>query len=293
MVLLKLLSFNIGGDTNSDNDKSIWSKRKFYLEKILLDNNPDIIGLQEVQKGNIKTLSKALKHYEYYHGLKNVYYTANKSYFNTIYWKKSIFEKIEQGAYYLSKTPSKWSKNWDATDVRSVTWVKLLHKTTGQIILHLNVHLDHRGKLSRLESSKLILNKLNKLIFKKNEIIIISGDFNERPWEPKYENVENYPPPVLPNYLPIGGKVYKYLLENNFVDSFIKAGNINKLDMNTYHDYHGDKFPPTALRIDWILYKAKPHIVITNKFSLLKNTNGFASDHFPIMAEFSFSGYSK
>ena len=118
------------------------------------------------------------------------------------------------------------------------------------------------------------------------------GDFNSRAWAPPSESPTEYPAPIIPEALPPGGEVHSIYVEHGFRDSYREAGFDNTLDMNTYHDYCGTQFPPVALRIDWILYRARGHDLTLRGFRTIRKEQAgrFPSDHYPIAAEFTLRG---
>jgi len=288
MNQFKILSFNIGGYQSVCQYSRHWNQRKKVCVAIIQKSSADIVGFQEVQMENRLTLDPFLSGYDSTYGLKTVGKKESEASYNPIYWKRSLFKKLDSGAFYLSRTPKVWSKSWDAKDVRSATWVRLLNPQTNSSLIYFNLHLDYRGSQSRVESSCLIISKLSILQEKNYDPIIVSGDFNERAWQPKDENIHAYPFPVLPEYLPLGTKVHDEFKKKGYKDAYIKAGNINRLDMNTYHDYYGIRFPPVALRIDWILTLDGQGSIQTRNYAVIKKVLPpvYASDHFPIMATF-------
>lgn len=288
MQQLKVMSFNIGGDLVSTDGIKSWDNRKKSCIAMLKKFKADIVGFQEVQKGNRAMLASALSDYEFEYGLKSVSKKSSESYFNPIYWKTSAFEKLGAGAFYLSDTPYKWSRGWDAKDVRSVTWVRLIHLATKDTFSLLNLHLDHRGIMAREKSGELIIGKLGALRKQFNDTTFVFGDFNERAWQPKNEQVESYPYPILPEYIPLQNNVYNKFIGNGYKDSYIMSGKTNKLDMNTYHDYFGSDFPSVAMRIDWILFKEAKRKCKVEDFCIIKSDPNYPSDHFPVIAKFSF-----
>jgi len=287
MDQFKLMSFNVGGYQRESRYSQYWDQRKKVCIDIIRKSSADIFGFQEVQMENRLTLDPFLSDYDSTYGLKTVHKKESEASYNPIYWS-SLFSILDSGAFYLSRTPKVWSKSWDAKDVRSATWVRLLNLQTNSSLIYLNLHLDHRGSQSRIESSRLIISKLSILQEKNHDPIIVSGDFNERAWQPKDENIHAFPFPVLPGYLPLGTKVHDKFKKKGYKDAYIKAGNINRLDMNTYHDYYGIRFPSVALRIDWILTLDGQSSVQTRNYSVIKKALPpvYASDHFPIMATF-------
>lgn len=287
MYSFKLMSFNIGGYTANCDASCYWDSRKAICIDIFHRYNVDLIGFQEVYLQNRATLDAHLTQYKSEYGVKTCQLSDANTMYNPIYWKAERFEKLSAGAFYLSEKPDAWSKSWDAMHVRSATWVHLRCLQTGIAFIYVNTHLDHRGHQARIESSKLIIRQLMQLRQPTNFSAIVSGDFNARAWAPANENVEEYPLPVLPQYLPAGNTVMRVFEEHNFKDAYLEAGCINQLAMNTYHDYYGDAFPPVALRIDWILTLDGEQRIQTREYLLVRDASPpiYASDHYPIIAE--------
>lgn len=287
MYSFRLMSFNIGGFTEECSAAQHWDNRATVCVEIIRRYDPELMGLQEVQTQNRAMLDKQFTQYSFEYGVQTCHRTDENAMYNPIYWKSERFQKLDAGAFYLSETPDRWSKTWDAMHVRSATWVRLRCLKTGVTFIYANVHLDHRGSRARVESSRLIVRQLMLLRQAGNFPVIISGDFNERPWSPRNENVYDYAPPVSPQHLPAAGVVHRVYMEQNFKDAYLELGYNNQLAMNTYHDYYGDTFPPVALRIDWILTLNGEQQIQTQKYMVVHDASPpiFASDHYPIMAE--------
>lgn len=287
MNSINLMSFNIGGYSVNCEAMRDWNSRSAVCKAIFFRYSADLIGLQEVQEQNRITLDEQLKQYECEYGGKTISSEDEIAFYNPIFWRPESFKKIESGFFYLSQESNIWSKAWDAMHVRGVNWVTLRCLQTGTIFLFMNVHLDHYGRQSRIESSKLIVRQAEQLRKQNNLPVIVAGDFNARAWAPIDEDVNKYPPPVLPQYLPVGNAVHQVFTEQNYKDAYLDAGNKNQLAMNTYHDYYGDTFPPVALRIDWILTLDGCQRLQAKKYTLIRDAVPpvYASDHYPIMAE--------
>lgn len=286
MYSFRLISFNIGGYEENCEVAQHWSNRAGECISILRRYDADLIGFQEVQTRNRSILDAHLEQYMSEYGLKTCHQADEDTLYNPIYWKPTRFEKLDAGGFYLSETPELWSKSWDAMHVRSATWLRLRCLRTNFAFLYANVHLDHRGKQARIESSKLIVRQLMALRQIGNPPVIISGDFNARAWAPTNENVYDYPPPVSPYHLPPGGTVHRIYTEQNFKDTYLEAGHSNQLNMNTYHDYSGNAFPPVALRLDWIMTLDGMQQLQTENHVIIRDGSPpvYASDHYPILA---------
>lgn len=88
-----------------------------------------------------------------------------------------MFDVLQSGTFWLSENTEYPNKGWDASLPRVCSWAEFKHKGNKSKIWFFNLHMDHIGVEARKESAKLVLNKIEKMC-KKNEIVILSGDFN-------------------------------------------------------------------------------------------------------------------
>jgi endonuclease/exonuclease/phosphatase family metal-dependent hydrolase len=80
---------------------------------------------------------------------------------------------------WLSETPEKkYTKSFDSKHNRIATWAVLENKETGEKFTHINTHLDHVLESTRVEQSKVLLNKIAEL--EKSTKVICTGDFNTK-----------------------------------------------------------------------------------------------------------------
>jgi endonuclease/exonuclease/phosphatase family metal-dependent hydrolase len=283
-----IMSFNIAGDSSDRGIHFHWDTRSVLIAEIIENHSPDLIGFQEVSAENLSFFRKRLNDYEIYPGLKTVWNDSTTSIYNPICWKSTRFEMCGSGGFYISETPNEWSKGWDSMHVRGASWVRLKCVESESEFVHVNAHLDHRGEKARVQGSNVIVEQISRLR-EEGLTILLTGDFNSRAWAPPAEDPRLYPPPLLPNALPPGRTVYNVFINSGFKDTYIEAGYVNKLDMNTYHDCFGKNFPPAALRIDWILYLSGGQKLYTQDFAIIYKSRSpfYPSDHYPVMAELS------
>ena len=71
---------------------------------------------------------------------------------------------------------------------RVASWVRLLDKQTGQPLLMVNTHFDHRGPEARLQSAHLLTQQIDALVLSEGARlpVILTGDFNCRTSDPPY-----------------------------------------------------------------------------------------------------------
>lgn len=285
----KIMSFNIGGVLSNRGEFFQWEKRALPAALIIEKYAPDIIGFQEVQTGNLSFLKAHFPHYEIYLGEKTCSMNEKLAMYNPIFWNKERFQKLDAGSFYLSETPSVWSKSWDSMEIRGAVWVRLKLLDNGTEIIQINTHLDHKGRDARIRASRLIVHRASAIGGNRNLSCFLTGDFNERAWSPTDENPLSYPPPVDYAVLPPSATIYEIYIQSGFRDAYLEAGRVNTRDMNTYHDCFGENFPPAALRLDWILYRNGNRKISTEDFSIIRDAAlpVYPSDHYPVIAEVS------
>jgi endonuclease/exonuclease/phosphatase family metal-dependent hydrolase len=94
-----------------------------------------------------------------------------------IFYNTNRFRVIDKGDFWLSETPGKPSKGWDATCCnRLCSWALFEDMPTGSRFYVFNAHFDHQGVKARVESSKLVLQKIDEIAGDKPAIFM--GDLN-------------------------------------------------------------------------------------------------------------------
>jgi endonuclease/exonuclease/phosphatase family metal-dependent hydrolase len=284
---IKIITFNIEGFTSNRGYQFAWKHRAAVNIHIIKKYIPDIICLQEAEEENIECYTKNFPYYETLKGLPVFLQNKKRVTYTPILWNKNRFSNERHGSFYLSKTPYKYSKSWRAKYIRTVNWIKLLDKKSKTNFFVINTHLDNYSEQARIKSSELINTKINSLLSQEELPVILAGDFNSRPWAPYDENNSIYSAPIIPHALPPAEKVYNTYLNNRFTDTYFYVFKNNVLNMNTYHDYYGTKFPPAGLRIDWILKRDYKEIFTGLNYLIIKDSlnSVYPSDHYPVLVE--------
>lgn len=173
---LNVMSFNIRYD-NPDDGPQNWHHRKENIVRMINFYNLDIIGMQEVLVSQLNYLKDNLKGYQAVGvGRED---GKEKGEFSPVMYRRERFKETKSGTFWLSETPEKVSKGWDAALERIATWVILQDKATGKEFIFMNTHFDHRGKQARIESAILLKAKASELA--KGLQLILTGDFNLPP----------------------------------------------------------------------------------------------------------------
>ena len=115
-----------------------------------------------------------------------------KGEFSPIFFRPAIWSLKHWDTVWLSKTPEKPSRSWDAGATRILTVGVFEHHATKRKVVAMTTHLDERGARSRLESAKIILEQIKKYAGSDSENMLpvfLAGDFNSEPHEEAYLEV--------------------------------------------------------------------------------------------------------
>jgi len=96
-----------------------------------------------------------------------------------LFFRRDRFEVVASGHFWLSPTPDAvGSRGWDAALPRIASWVRLADRTApgAAPLLFVNTHFDHRGATARLESARLVSQRVATLA--RGGPVIVTGDFN-------------------------------------------------------------------------------------------------------------------
>jgi endonuclease/exonuclease/phosphatase family metal-dependent hydrolase len=199
---VRVMSYNIRYGTANDGENH-WDKRKEFLIATIKAFDPDLLGTQETLGFQRDYLAAQLTGYEVLGVGRDD--GKEKGEMTALYFKRSRFEKLDGGHFWLSETPDvPGSKNWDAALTRMVTWVKLRDRLAPKEkpLVFFNTHFDHRGEQARLESARLLRRRVAEL--SKDNRVIVTGDFNagedSAPYQAFFATQDGKPSPVTDVY---------------------------------------------------------------------------------------------
>lgn len=171
---LTIGTYNIRLYTTRDTG-NLWETRAPVVASLIRFHDFDVFGTQEGFTNQLEDLRKALPAYTYYGAGRDD--GKDQGEHSAIFFKKDRFKLVKKGDFWLSQTPDKPSKGWDATCCNRIcSWVQLQDNQTKKKFFVFNVHYDHQGVVARKESSKLILERIKKIAAK--DPVILTGDFN-------------------------------------------------------------------------------------------------------------------
>ncbi|MEO5945470.1 MAG: endonuclease/exonuclease/phosphatase family protein [Chitinophagaceae bacterium] len=252
---IKVMSYNIRLDVASDGENR-WNVRKDKVAGLMNYYEADFIGGQEVTHKQLVYLVENLNGYSYIGVGRDDGKEAGE--YSCIFYKKDKFDVVQQSTFWLSPTPDSISKGWDAAIVRVCTYGLFKNKKTKQLFWVFNTHFDHIGKTARLESSKLIVQKIKELN-NKNYPVVLSGDFNSKPNEQPAE----------------------YMVAN-----MQNSRSIAKQVFGPEDTWNGFKFNQKLDGCIDYIFVAEDKRVIVTKFATLTDSYDmkYPSDHLPILA---------
>lgn len=167
-------TFNIRYDNPGDTG-NLWINRAPIVANLIRFHKFDVLGVQEGLKNQLDDITNALPEYARYGKGRDDGKDAGEH--SAIYYKKDRFKLVKSGDFWLSETPDVPGKGWDATCCNRIcSWVYLEDLKTKKQFYAFNVHFDHQGVVARIESSKLILKKINEIAG--NKPVLLTGDFN-------------------------------------------------------------------------------------------------------------------
>jgi endonuclease/exonuclease/phosphatase family metal-dependent hydrolase len=254
---LNVATYNIRCENRGDNaNGNGWNRRCPEVVNLIRNHDFDLFGAQEVVVNQLNDLQTSLPEYAHV----GVGRDDGKSMgeFSPIFYKKYLVELLNSGTFWLSPIDSVPNVGWDAALPRICTWAKFQLKN-GTKFWFFNLHMDHLGKVARLESAKLVQRKIREMCGNGN--VILTGDFNMD------QNSEGYK-----------------ISAETLADTYLKAEE-RHATKPTFNDYNlhatGDS------RIDHIFVSIRFEVIgydiVTDTYQ--KDSTRLPSDHYPVRAE--------
>ncbi len=251
---LKVMSCNVRCIAPTDLGKKSWFYRADLIVKGIQNNQPGVIGFQEVTKWQYEYLCETL-------GVFDSVITYRDDAFNSegcpIFYRSDIYTLIDKGSFWLSETPEVMSKDWGAACYRICSYAILKDNATETEFVVFNTHLDHVSDEARINGIQVVLDKIKEF---GGLPAVLMGDLNAE------EDSETYRS-ATENFLDV-----KYQTENTMTSC-------------TYQDW-GKQLDREC--IDYVMisktgFKVNSYRVVTDTYDGV-----YSSDHFPLVASLSF-----
>lgn len=257
---LRVMTYNIRFDNPADSLDS-WPNRKEYLIAQVAHYAPEVLGTQEGLIHQLEAMEAGLEGYRFFGVGRDRGDRAGEH--TGVFYREDRLELMRQETFWLSETPDRPSKGWDAALNRICTYGLFRHRESGRMFYVFNTHFDHIGEQARLQSVKLILSKIREFN-REGYPAILTGDLN-----------------LEPESAPIRD------LAATLEDAYTQAGAAAYGPPGTFNGF--DCTRPVTRRIDYI-FLSPGDFEVTGHFILGETTGrGFPSDHFPVMAELRFA----
>lgn len=251
---IDIMTYNIKFDNPKDNLNN-WNKRKDFLISQLRFYEPDILGTQEGLVHQLQDIENGWDGYTFFGVGRDQ--GDERGEFTAIFYRQNKFELLKEGTFWLSTTSKIPSKGWDAALPRICTYGHFKLRKRRQEFYVFNTHFDHVGEKARVESARLILEKIRELNRKQLPVILM-GDFN---LEQHAEGIQ--------------------LILEELEDAHVVAGINAHGPEGTFNGFDFSK--PVERRIDYIFIS--PKIGVT-KSAILSDSKDrrYPSDHLAVYA---------
>lgn len=248
---LSVMSFNIRLPAESDG-VDYWETRKPLAVRMLREQQPDVIGLQELVKAQADYLARELPQYAWFGRGREADGGGEHM---GVFYRKDRLKVIESGDFWLSDTPDvAGSITWGHPHPRMVTWALFEQRSDGRRFYLFNTHLPYRDEdeAARLKGAQAIARRLATL--PDDVPVVLTGDFNTTPDSDAHA-----------------------VLAGILQDAWTTAPRVEGIDA-TFHGFTGK----ADRRIDWIFVRGAQLESITSVTT--RWNNRYPSDHFPLVA---------
>ncbi|NQX00341.1 endonuclease/exonuclease/phosphatase family protein [bacterium] len=270
---LHLMSFNVRYETPDDRDLHAWRERVVGATRMIRRIQPDCIGVQEAQHGQVADLWASLPDYEFFGVGRDDGRRAGE--YSGIYYRKDRFraDPADGGTFWLSDTPeTAGSMTWGNGFPRVVVWTRLLDLATGRGFYVFNTHWDHKNQPSRERAALLTAARIDARRHPDEPVAMI-GDFNSNETNPGLIYLTGKP-------VDVAGAPRRWA--NGLLDTY-QARHPGEPNRRSLHFWHGNLDGP--VKVDHILVSRGAEIEAS---AIVTEDRPVVSDHFPVTARVRF-----
>ncbi len=259
---IKIVTYNIRY-ANSTDGLNDWEHRSAEISKQISDFNADFIGLQEALYLQIKMVQNKLGSLYEHIGVGRDFGDSIGEHC-PLFYRSDIYQRVNHNAlttFWLSETETVPSKSWDAALPRIATGDLFENRLTKNQIYVLNTHFDHIGNEARINSMKLIYNKL-KPYLDSGIAVVLLGDFN-----------------LQPDSKPI------QWISTKLSDCRNSSLHAQMNGEGTKHTFNGFKLTPTGPIIDYVFTSSNLYTDYYEVDHHMRGEGLFYSDHYPVLVK--------
>jgi endonuclease/exonuclease/phosphatase family metal-dependent hydrolase len=271
---VRVASFNIRFN-NPDDGENAWPHRRDWVGEMIREQDPDVLGLQEVLKSQIDDLQQRLPNYRWYGVGRDDGQEAGE--YAPIFYRADRFELVDKGHFWLCEKPDEpGRKDWNAACTRMATWVALRRKApardgaTGDSPAtpkqyFFNTHFDHQSAEARRNSAELLRTRIAAI---QDGPVVLTGDFNC--------GSQSEPISLLTS-------TAEGLERGVLTDAYELGKDLHQGPLSTWNGFRAIQ---PGQRIDFVF--VSPQWQVTGHRILDEQREGrFPSDHCPVLAELS------
>lgn len=254
---LRAMSFNVRLPAESDGPDR-WEQRRELMVRTLREQQPDVIGTQELFAEQGDYLAEQMPEYAWFGRGRE---SDGGGEHMGVFYRRDRLKVVESGDFWLSDTPqTPGSISWGHPHPRMVTWALFETVAEGRRFYLFNTHFPYRSEDedARLRCAQAISQRLRAL--PKEVPVVLTGDFNTTPDSRAHAQFDD-------------------LLKDAWTAASRRAG-----PEGTFHGFKGQP----QKRIDWILFRGL-HVDAFHTVDAQENGH-YPSDHFPLLVEFSWPG---
>ena len=242
---LNIATYNLRMNNPGDGVNA-WPNRKEQVKKLIQFHEFDIFGTQEGFIGQLNDLTE-MSEYAFIGSGRDDGKQAGEH--SAILYRKDRFKLLENGDFWLSETPEKPGKGWDATCCNRIcSWAKFRDMETKKDFYFFSVHFDHQGVKARIESGKLMVQKIAEIAGAAPVVCV--GDFNSTPETEQIKTMksllhDSYEVTAMAPYGPVGTfNSFNYNAPmKNRIDYIFVSDQIKVLKYGVLTDSYDQKFP--------------------------------------------------
>jgi len=270
---LRIMSFNVRYENPEDLVSRSWRERIIAAVRMIRQEKPDVIGVQEAMHGQVADLWASLPDYEFIGNARDDGRRSGE--YSGIFFRRDRFEanSDEAGTFWLSATPGKpGSRTWGNEIPRIASWARLTDRSSSRSFYVFNTHWDHKNQNSREHSAVLLSERIDA----RKDLslpVILTGDFNA---------VENNPAVAY-----LSGKNSRLAganrrWENNLIDTY-QAVHPSDPERTTLHFWRAS--PLRGIKVDHILVSRGAQVT---EADIRRHDAPPVSDHYPVTATVQF-----